>query len=130
MRGEPSELMQRRKTEQFEANLNKHGPLTREVQFVPFILECTGAFGKEAARTFKKWAEMAEERAKATGRGNYRSAGLPHTWNALKFANLYSQMLSFVVVGLCFGYIVLCFGLAGILNDFRGHLLKIRRPYP
>ena len=37
-------------------------------------------------------------RLRKAGGQNYRAAGLPHTWNAMKFASMYSQMISFVIV--------------------------------
>ena len=51
-------------------------------------------------RSFSGWTKKAEELARAADRGNYRAAGKPHTWNALSFASLYSQMISFAIVKL------------------------------
>ena len=55
--------------------------------------------GPTAAEEFSEWAKEAAQQVKEHDGGqNYRALGLPHTWNALKFANLYSQMISFSIV--------------------------------
>ena len=97
-RGHPSARMLNRKVVKYRSDLRKYGPLTSTVKYAPFILEATGGFSRTAADEFSVWAKEAAHQVKQARTGNYRAAGRPHTWNALKFANLYSQMLSFVVV--------------------------------
>ena len=47
---------------------------------------------------FSKWGKEAAALVTEGGGRNYRSLGLPHTWNARKFSNLYLQMTSFSIV--------------------------------
>ena len=74
------------------------GPLTRSVKFAPLIFEVTGAFGPNAKDQFSKWCKESAELVRKNGGRNYRALGVAHTWNALKFSNLYSQMISFSIV--------------------------------
>jgi len=90
--------MQGRKLGQYRYNLNTFGPLTTEVKFVPLVFEVSGAFGPAAADEFSELCKEAASLVKQAGGLNYRGRGEPHTWNALKFANLYSQMISFAIV--------------------------------
>ena len=90
--------MQRKKLQYYRYCVNTFGPLTSTVKFVPLAFEITGSFGPSAAEEFSVLCKEAAEAVKQTGGMNYRSKGEPHTWNALKFANLYSQMLSFTIV--------------------------------
>ena len=64
----------------------------------PLIFEVTGARGWKADEQFRQWCKEAAESVRKKGGLNYRSRGRDHTWNALKFANLYSQLLSFSIV--------------------------------
>ena len=97
-RGQPAKRMQGRKLSAYRYNLNTFGPLTTEVKFVPLVFEISGAFGPAAADEFSELCKEAASLVKRSGGGNYRSRGEPHTWNALRFANLYSQMISFSIV--------------------------------
>jgi hypothetical protein len=87
-----------RKLNEYSAKINRFGPLTRQVQFMPLIFEVTGARGWKADEQFRQWCKEAAELVRKRGGLNYRGRGRDHTWNALKFANLYSQMLSFSIV--------------------------------
>ena len=73
------------------------GPGTKTVGYVPLVFECTGGFGPTAVEEFAGWAKEAAEKVRKAGGRNYRATGLPHTWNAMKFASMYSQMISFVI---------------------------------
>ena len=90
--------MQRKKNQYFRYCVNTFGPLTSEVKFIPLVFEVSGAFGPAAAEEFSVWCKEAAESVKKSGGLNYRARGEPHTWNALKFANMYSQMISFTIV--------------------------------
>ena len=91
--------MQNRKNSRFRSELRYFGPLLKSVKYVPLVFEATGGMGPTAAEEFSEWAKEAAQQVKEHDGGqNYRALGLPHTWNALKFANLYSQMISFSIV--------------------------------
>ena len=97
-RGDAAVRMQNRKYRRHSANVNRFGPLTRQVKFVPLVFEVTGSRGPKAQEYFSLWCKQAAEKARQGGGKNYRAAGRDHTWNAMKFAALYSQMLSFAIV--------------------------------
>ena len=90
--------MQSRKYWRFKSDVHFFGPLTKQVKFVPLVFEASGGLGPTAAEEFAAWSKEAAELVRKQGGRNYRALGEPHTWNALKFANLYSQMLSFSIV--------------------------------
>lgn len=96
--GDASRRMQHRKNSNYQANLQRFGPLTKSVKFVPLIFEVTGSMGPNARDHFEKWCKEAAELVAKQGGRNYRALAQPHTWNAMKFSNLYSQMLSFSIV--------------------------------
>ena len=97
-RGTAAARIQRKKITRFRSDVRLYGPLTKPAKFVPFILEVTGGFGPIAAAEFSGWAKDAAAHLRASGEGNYRAEGEPHTWNALIFANLYSQMITFSIM--------------------------------
>ena len=96
--GDASRRMQRRKTSRFNGDVSRFGPLSRAVKFVPLIFEVTGSMGPNAKSEFDKWCKEAAALVTQQGGQNYRALDLPHTWNAMKFSNLYSQMISFSIV--------------------------------
>ena len=90
--------MQVNKTSDHQSDLRHFGPLTKQVTFVPMIFEATGARGPKADQIFQKWCAESEALRRKRGGQNYRSLGMDHTWNAMKYANLYSQLFSFAIV--------------------------------
>ena len=96
--GDASHRMQNRKYYVHQSHLQYFGPLTRKVKFSPLVFEVTGAFGYQATKSFRAWCKEAAAAVRANGNQNCRMLGLPHTWNTLKFSNLYSQMISFSIV--------------------------------
>ena len=96
--GDAAGRMQREKYDKYNTNVRWYSPVTRSVKFVPIIYEVTGSMGPNAKEQFGKWCEEASEQVSKQGGRNYRALGAAHTWNALKFSNLYSQMISFSIV--------------------------------
>ena len=86
------------KNSRFQGNVDRFGPLSRAVKFVPLIFEVTGSMGPNAKDQFNKWCKEAAALVTKQGGRNYRALDLPHTWNAMKFSNLYTQMISFSIV--------------------------------
>ena len=96
--GDASRRMQSRKDRKYRGNLSRFGPLTHQVKYVPIIFEITGSMGPNMRDQFSKWCKEASGLVRKSGGRNYRAQNMPHTWNALKFSNLYSQMFSFSIV--------------------------------
>ena len=96
--GDASRVMQNRKLSRYRSNLDRFGPLTRPAQYTPLIFEVTGTLGPIARDHFASWCKEAAADVREAGGANYRALGKHHTWNALKFSNLYLQMLSFAIV--------------------------------
>ena len=96
--GDASRRLQNSKYSNYNSNLLYFGPITRSVKFVPLIFEVTGSMGPNAKDQFSKWCKESVELVQRSGGRNYRALGVAHTWNALKFSNLYSQMISFSIV--------------------------------
>ena len=96
--GDAAQRMQNKKYHKYNGDLSQFGPLTRRVKFIPLIFETTGSMGPLAAEQFRIWCKEASENVRSTGGRNYRALDRDHTWNAMKFANLYAQLLSFSIV--------------------------------
>ena len=98
--GKAADLLLKEKQRDYQKKITEYGPLIKEVQFSPVIFEAAGGFGAKAQQLFGEWQKLALEHAKATGRSpNYRHrGGCPHTWNAMRFTAMYTQMLSFTIV--------------------------------
>ena len=60
---------------------------------VPFVLETSGAFGREALALWK-WLKAC---AKAVKLPNYVMSEMPHTWSAFTFQQMFPQRISFAV---------------------------------
>jgi hypothetical protein len=71
----------------------QHGVGLLQFDKVPFVLESSGAFGKEALKLWKWLKAEAKERKVE----NYVMAEKPHTWSAFTFQQMIPQRISFAV---------------------------------
>jgi hypothetical protein len=82
-----------KKRSDHRAMMAKHGVGLLQFDKVPFVLETSGAFGKEA---LKLWACL-KAKAHQLKLENYVMAEKQHTWSAFTFQQMYPQRISFAV---------------------------------